>query len=61
MSKKRAAAKKINLGKKRVRALDDETLERAAGAKPNSDVCIPPPCPSHNLCCVNHNQALRRR
>ena len=67
MSKKKPpTAKKIALAKKSVRALDEAGLKDAAGGMPNTTNCVAVTevacaCPTGNRCCVNHNQALRRR
>ena len=68
MSKsKKLDARKIKLEKKSVRKLNDADLANAAGgAKPTENAAceltaVGCNCPSHNLCCQNHNQGLRRR
>jgi len=65
MSKsKPRGVRKLNLDKRAVRKLSEADLTAVAGGEPKGPqepTLATCKCPSGNLCCVNHNQALRRR
>lgn len=63
MSKKKKTTlnvRKLKVDKKTVRSLDDNSLEKIQGGwGPTTGVSLGWSCPSGNLCCNNHNQAIR--